>query len=214
MASHGPCRPVSTRWSLSAWAPHRLIMAEDIPGGELAYLQETLNLRQVGWRDTIAVRYPDASEAHFFGVPEDGRVPVFEFLRVGYDANGTPIRVTVTVYPTDRNAFVVSPTAADVGSRAPAEERQDAGSPAEVPLADQAESEARIALGDSHSTRRPRSWARHCAGPRPRGQAPARPELPGRTARRLTWPTRVATRPVAGPRRGQPVAATGAGTGP
>ena len=124
----------------------RLIMAEDIPGGELAYLQQTLNLRQVGWRDTIAVRYPDASEAHFFGVPEDGRVPVFEFLRVGYDANGTPIRVTVTVYPTDRNAFVVSPTAADVGSRAPAEGRQDAGSPAEVPLADQAESEARIAL--------------------------------------------------------------------
>jgi len=124
----------------------RLIRAEDIPGGELAYLQETLNLRQVGWRDTIAVRYPDASEASFFGVPEDGRVPVFESLRVGYDANGTPIRVTVTVYPTDRNAFVVSPTAADIGSRAPAEEAQDAGSPAEVPLADQAESQARTAL--------------------------------------------------------------------
>jgi DNA-binding GntR family transcriptional regulator len=124
----------------------RLLVSDAISDGELAYLQQSLGLRQVGWRETIAVRDPNASEASFFGLPEDGGVPVFEVLRTGYDENGTPLRLTVTVYPADRNSFVVSPTMAELGGRAPAEQAQDADSPAEAPMAEQAESEARIAL--------------------------------------------------------------------
>ena len=31
------------------------------------------------------------------------RIPVFEILRVGFDQQGSPLRLTVTVYPADRN---------------------------------------------------------------------------------------------------------------
>ena len=33
---------------------------------------------------------------------------VFENFRTSYDQDGHPIRVTVTVYPADRNQFVIS----------------------------------------------------------------------------------------------------------
>jgi DNA-binding GntR family transcriptional regulator len=58
-------------------------------------------------RDKITVRAPDADETAFFRLPDDGRVAVFEILRTGFDEQGTPIRLTVSVYPADRNQFAV-----------------------------------------------------------------------------------------------------------
>ena len=86
----------------------RLIQADDIPIGTVKYLADTLGLRQVGYRDWITVRAPDATEAIFFNLPQDGRVGLFEIRRTGFDQTGTAMRVTVTVFPTDRNQFIVN----------------------------------------------------------------------------------------------------------
>jgi GntR family transcriptional regulator len=83
----------------------RLIRPADIEEGAIHYLAQEYDVRQVGYRDTISVRPPEPDEAWFFKFPPDGRVSVFEIHRVGYDENGHPIRVTITVYPTDRNVF-------------------------------------------------------------------------------------------------------------
>ena len=80
-----------------------LIQATDIQGGTVAYLAEKCGIEQAGYRDTIAVRPPDDNEARFFKLPADGRVSVFEIYRVGFDKDGNRFRLTVTVYPSDRN---------------------------------------------------------------------------------------------------------------
>lgn len=85
----------------------RLSDADDIDGGTVKYLAETLGLRQVGYRDWVRVRPPDTTEAIFFNLPQDGRVGVFEIFRTAFDQTGTPMRLTVTIFPTDRNEFVV-----------------------------------------------------------------------------------------------------------
>jgi GntR family transcriptional regulator len=84
-----------------------LIQAADIPGGTVAYLAEQCGIEQAGYRDTIAVRAPDDNEARFFKLPADGRVSVFEIYRVGFDKDGNRFRLTVTVYPSDRNRLRV-----------------------------------------------------------------------------------------------------------
>jgi len=85
----------------------RLIQAEDIGEGAVRYLEDKLGIKQAGWRDRITVRPPDQNEAAFFKLPEDGRVAVFEILETGFDEDGQPIRLTVSIYPTDRNQFAV-----------------------------------------------------------------------------------------------------------
>jgi GntR family transcriptional regulator len=85
----------------------RLILPTDIEEGAVAYLAEQCDLKQVGYRDTIAVRPPEADEAWFFRLPADGRISVFEIFRIGFDENGDRMRLTVTVYPADRNRFRV-----------------------------------------------------------------------------------------------------------
>jgi GntR family transcriptional regulator len=97
-----------------------LIQATDIPNGAVAYLAEKLGIEQAGYRDTIAVRSPDETEVRFFKLPADGRVSVFEIYRVGFDKEGNRIRLTVTVYPTDRNRLRV-----DVGDVPPRKQRAD-----------------------------------------------------------------------------------------
>jgi GntR family transcriptional regulator len=86
----------------------RLMEADDIKIGTVEYLAQTLGLRQVSYRDWIKVRAPDATEAGFFSVPQDGRIGVFEVFRTAFDQTGTPMRLTVTVFPTDRNQFIVN----------------------------------------------------------------------------------------------------------
>jgi GntR family transcriptional regulator len=86
----------------------RLIQADDIAIGTIKYLEQTLGLKQVGYRDWVTVRTADAAEVTFFNLPQDGRVGVFEIFRTAFDQTGTPMRLTVTVYPTDRNQFIVN----------------------------------------------------------------------------------------------------------
>jgi GntR family transcriptional regulator len=82
--------------------------ARDIPEGTVEYLANTLHIRQVGYSDRITVRAPNPTEADFFKLPSDGRVPMYEITRTAYDGNGQPMRVTLTVYPADRNQFIVN----------------------------------------------------------------------------------------------------------
>jgi GntR family transcriptional regulator len=85
----------------------RLLSADNIEEGAVEYLRTTLKLEQVGYRDWITVRAPDAAEAQFFNLPPDGRIPVFENYRTAFDQAGKPMRVTVAVFPIDRNQFIV-----------------------------------------------------------------------------------------------------------
>jgi GntR family transcriptional regulator len=85
----------------------RLIQAGDIADGTVDYLRGELGLKQTGYRDTITVRAPDNVEAAFFRLPDDGRISIIETRRTAFDEQGTPIRLTVSVYPADRNQFAV-----------------------------------------------------------------------------------------------------------
>jgi len=85
----------------------RLIDAGDLADGTVEYLRQTLGISQVGYRDVVVVRPPDANEARFFRLPDDGRVAVIEIRETGFDADGTPFRLTVSVYPADRNRFAI-----------------------------------------------------------------------------------------------------------
>jgi GntR family transcriptional regulator len=86
----------------------RLLDDQDIEEGTVEYLQETLGLKQIGYRDWITVRAPDLNEIALFRLPPDGRVQVFEIFRTAFDQNQNPIRVTVTIFPTDRNQFIIN----------------------------------------------------------------------------------------------------------
>jgi GntR family transcriptional regulator len=85
----------------------RLRRPYNIEKGAVQYLRDTLGIKQVGYRDWITVRAPNAVEAEFFKVPTDGRIAMYEILRTAFDGNGNPIRLTVTVLPADRNQFIV-----------------------------------------------------------------------------------------------------------
>jgi transcriptional regulator with XRE-family HTH domain len=143
--------------ALAQQGADRLTQAKHVSIGLNRYIAETLGLRQVGWRDRIAVRSPNVTEAAFFQLPDDGAVPVFEIQRTACDQTGTPIRLTVTVYPADRNSFVLSPYRFKARTPARMSGLQGANGPDRDPAedglagsrserADQAESEARRAL--------------------------------------------------------------------
>ncbi len=85
-----------------------LIQAANIEQGAVKYIADTLSIREAGYRDTITVRPPDMNETAAFKLPSDGRVAVVEILRTGFDDSGEPIRLTVTVFPADRNKFVIN----------------------------------------------------------------------------------------------------------
>ena len=85
----------------------QLLRAGNIPQGTVDYLREKVGMKQAGYRDTIIVRAPDNVETVFFKLPDDGRISVIETRRTAFDGQGTPIRLTVSVYPADRNQFAV-----------------------------------------------------------------------------------------------------------
>jgi GntR family transcriptional regulator len=101
---------------------NRLRKAGDIEVGTVKYLLDTIGVRQVGLRDRITVRAPNATEMEFFKLPPDGRVVVFEIFRTAYDGNGKPMRLTVTVFRSDRNQFIV-----DAGDVPPLKNPADPG---------------------------------------------------------------------------------------
>ncbi|MQY07204.1 GntR family transcriptional regulator [Actinomadura macrotermitis] len=84
-----------------------LLRNTDIDQGTMDYLEESLGIKQVGYRDEIVVRPPDAREVDFFNIPDSGAVQILEHRRTAFDAHGHPCRYTVTAYPTDRNIFVI-----------------------------------------------------------------------------------------------------------
>jgi GntR family transcriptional regulator len=94
--------------NLVARGAQRLIEASDIEEGTVRYLRTALGIEQAGYRDVITVRTPDTNETAFFKLPADGRVAVFENFRAAFDQEGIPFRLTITVYPTDRNQFVIN----------------------------------------------------------------------------------------------------------
>lgn len=112
----------------------RLLMAENIEEGAVRYLANTIGIRQVGYRDWITARVPDANEQSFFGLAHDATV--FEVFRTGFDQTGTPLRVTVTVWPADRNQFIVNvgevpePEYNQADQADQADQRQEASEPA------------------------------------------------------------------------------------
>jgi GntR family transcriptional regulator len=114
----------------------RLLMAEDIPEGTVSYLKDAMDLQQVGYRDWITARSPDANEQKFFDISHDSTV--FEIFRSAFDQHGKAMRVTVTVFPADRNQFIVNvgnppnpqyETEADDAGSAPSEVSVDGGQP-------------------------------------------------------------------------------------
>ncbi len=96
-----------------------LLAARDITKGTRNYLDETIGVREIGSRDTMTVRAPTPGEAATFGLPEDGRIAVFETRQTGIDAHGKAVRVTITIYPSDRNTF--SMETGDLSQRPPTE---------------------------------------------------------------------------------------------
>jgi GntR family transcriptional regulator len=84
----------------------KLLRAANIDEGAVSYLGQN-GTKLVGWRDKIKVRAPDKHETDGFKLPDDGRIAVIETRRTGYDSAGTPFVLTVSVYPADRNEFVI-----------------------------------------------------------------------------------------------------------
>jgi GntR family transcriptional regulator len=82
----------------------RLLVAANIDEGTVQYVSGALQLEQVGYRDWVTARGPDNTEQTFFELAHDATV--FELFRTAFDQTGKPMRVTVTVYPVDRNQFV------------------------------------------------------------------------------------------------------------
>ena len=83
----------------------KLLAVQDISQGTRQYLDEAIDVREIGSHDTMTVRAPTPSEATAFRLPEDGRIAVFETRQTGIDPDGKPVRVTITIYPSDRNTF-------------------------------------------------------------------------------------------------------------
>jgi len=83
----------------------RLLRAEDIAEGAVRYLADAIGLRQVGYREWITARNPDGNEQAFFGITHEATV--FVNFRTAFDQNQKPMRVTVTVFTTDTNQFIV-----------------------------------------------------------------------------------------------------------
>jgi len=73
----------------------------DISEGAVAYLAAAIGLKQVGHLDFIAARLPNDRERELFNLTHNHSV--IEVYRTSFAEDGTPIRVTVTVYPSDRN---------------------------------------------------------------------------------------------------------------
>ena len=102
-----------TMWSLQTsyypmtWlqkgAP-RLLEPKDIPEGAVEYLANTIHLKQSSYRDLISARQPNDEEKGLFGLTINRLV--LEVYRTSFAEDGTPIRVTITAYPADRNQLV------------------------------------------------------------------------------------------------------------
>jgi GntR family transcriptional regulator len=81
-----------------------LLAPADIDDGAMAYLARTIGLKQVGYQDLVLARLPDDKERALFNLMHNHTV--IEVSRTSFAEDQTPIGVTVTVYPSDRNRLV------------------------------------------------------------------------------------------------------------
>jgi GntR family transcriptional regulator len=88
--------------SYAVGAP-RLVVAGEIDEGTVAYIRKALKIEQVVWRDEIQVRAANGEEREFFDLSAKSGAQVIEVFRTTFDAKGHPIRLTATVYASDRN---------------------------------------------------------------------------------------------------------------
>jgi GntR family transcriptional regulator len=84
----------------------RLLVADNIPEGAVRYLEDAMDIKQASYRDWITARAPDDNEQRFFGIAHDSTV--FEIFRSAFDQHMNAFRVTVTIFPADRNQFIVN----------------------------------------------------------------------------------------------------------
>jgi GntR family transcriptional regulator len=105
----------------------RLLSSQDIPEGTTHYLRESIGIKQVGYRIWVTVRAPNPIEADFFKLPPDGRIPVYEIFQTAFDGNGKPMRLTVTIYPVDRNQFTFDVGQVPEGQYGPSTDESGAG---------------------------------------------------------------------------------------
>lgn len=116
-----------------------LLVAQDIAGGAVAYLERALGMTQIGCRDTVEVRLPSEEEGRFFSLPDDARVSVVTVVtRTSYragDAGPLPFRATSTVFPADRVRVVIDAGGVPRDGTPPVdnEHRQPAAAGSEVP---------------------------------------------------------------------------------
>jgi GntR family transcriptional regulator len=85
-----------------------LIRPANIDPGAVAYLRNSVGIEQKGYRDRITVRPPNKVESLFFELPDDGRVAVFVTHRTAFGKDGKPFRLTISIFPADRNEFVIN----------------------------------------------------------------------------------------------------------
>lgn len=71
-----------------------------------ADLANEITIKQTGYRDWITGRLATEEEQVFFGIGHDAAV--FVDSRVAFDQNNAPMRLTVTVFPVDRNQLIVN----------------------------------------------------------------------------------------------------------
>ena len=79
-----------------AFTAQELLNSRDIEEGTVAYLQRCGH-EQVGYEDEFDARPPTDDELKFFGLSRNS-LAVIEHTRTAFDQNGTPFRLTVTVY--------------------------------------------------------------------------------------------------------------------
>jgi GntR family transcriptional regulator len=100
----------------TSWYPFRfveegateLLRAVDVPQGIVEYLREELGIVQKSYQDLVEVRPPNDTEIDFFELARGSGVSICEIRRTAFDADKNPYRLTVTVYPSDRNLFLVN----------------------------------------------------------------------------------------------------------
>lgn len=84
----------------------KLLMAQDIEEGSVRYLADEIGVRQTGYRDWITGRLATDEEQALFGIGHNAAV--FVNSRVAFDQDNKPMRLTVTIFPVDRNQLIVN----------------------------------------------------------------------------------------------------------
>jgi GntR family transcriptional regulator len=85
----------------------RLMDPIDLVEGTVSYLRQALGLEQVGYKDTIRIRAVNEVEERFFDLRAGSQRSVIEHQRIGYDADGVPLRLTITVFHPDRAEIAI-----------------------------------------------------------------------------------------------------------